>query len=376
MPTVKSVMPTEAESGDNQRFMRRTLVVAGVLLALGALIWFAGQISGVLFMVFVAIFVAVAMEPPVHLLAKRGWRRGPATGVVFLGAAILAVGFLVALAPLLIDQVRQLIVGIPGYVDSVLEFFSTTFGIELGPEVDTDIENEASALSEWLAGNAGGVAGGLASLAGAIGGFFIFASTVAIFSFYMVAELPQLQRTVLTFMPERQQREALHVWDVAVEKMGGYIYSRLILAFIGGSIAAAFLAFLDVPFALSLGIWIGVLSQFIPVVGTYLALILPAIVALSSNGTTTMIWVIIFFVAYQQVENLLLSPRITKRTMSIHPAVSIAAIIIGGQLMGAIGIILALPMAGIIQALISESSRRHELFLDAESPPEDSVEPA
>ena len=89
-----------------------------------------------------------------------------------------------------------------------------------------------------------------------------------------------------------------------------------------------------------------------------------------------MIWVIIFFVAYQQVENLLLSPRITKRTMSIHPAVSIAAIIIGGQLMGAIGIILALPMAGIIQALISESSRRHELFLDAESPPEDSVEPA
>jgi predicted PurR-regulated permease PerM len=177
-------------------------------------------------------------------------------------------------------------------------------------------------------------------------------------------------------MPERRQREALHIWDVAVEKMGGYIYSRLILAFISGSIAAAFLAFLDVPFALSLGIWIGVLSQFIPVVGTYLALILPAIVALSSNGTTTMIWVIVFFVAYQQVENLLLSPRITKRTMSIHPAVSIAAIIMGGQLMGAIGIILALPMAGIIQALISESSRRHELFLDAESPPEDSVEPA
>ena len=376
MPTVKTVMPTEVESRDNQRFMRRTLVVAGVLLALGALIWFAGQISGVLFMVFVAIFVAVAMEPPVHLLATGGWRRGPATAVVFLGAAVLAVGFLVALAPLLIDQVGQIIVSIPGYVESVLEFFSNTFGIEFGAEVDADIENEASALSEWLAGNAGGVAGGLAALAGAIGGFFIFASTVTIFSFYMVAELPQLQRTVLTFMPEHRQREALHIWDVAVEKMGGYIYSRLILAFIGGSIAAAFLAFLDVPFALSLGIWIGVLSQFIPVVGTYLALILPAIVALSSNGTTTMIWVIIFFVAYQQVENLLLSPRITKRTMSIHPAVSIAAIIIGGQLMGAIGIILALPMAGIIQALISESSRRHELFLDAEPPPEDSVEPA
>ena len=74
----------------------------------------------------------------------------------------------------------------------------------------------------------------------------------------------------------------MNVWDIAVEKMGGYIYSRLILAFIGGGLAGIFLSIMDVPFALSLGIWVGVLSQLIPVVGTYLAAILPAIVALSS----------------------------------------------------------------------------------------------
>jgi predicted PurR-regulated permease PerM len=64
------------------------------------------------------------------------------------------------------------------------------------------------------------------------------------------------------------------------------------------------------------------------------------------------------------VENYLIAPRITKRTMEIHPAVSIGAIIVGSQLLGPIGIILALPMAGIIQALISESRRRHEVILD------------
>jgi predicted PurR-regulated permease PerM len=105
-----------------------------------------------------------------------------------------------------------------------------------------------------------------------------------------------------------------------------------------------------------------VLSQFIPVVGTYLAAILPAIVALSARGSTTMLWTVIFFVGYQQVENLVFSPRITKKTMSIHPAVSIAAIIIGGNLMGPLGVILALPMTGIIQALISEMAKRHELI--------------
>ncbi len=157
----------------------------------------------------------------------------------------------------------------------------------------------------------------------------------------------------------------MYVWNLAVESMGGYIYSRLILAVLSGALAAAFLSAMGVRFALSLGIWVGVLSQFIPVVGTYLAAILPAVVALTFNDVTTMIWVLLFFVAYQQVENYLISPRITKRTMEIHPAISVAAILAGGALLGGLGVILALPMTGIIQAMISESRKRHDVILDA-----------
>ena len=356
---------------ERRRFRQRTVAVAPVLLGLVAVIWLAFQISTVLFMLFVSLFVAVALEPPVHLLAKRGWKRGSATGVVFLVGFLLMVAFVLALAPLLINQVNQLVDSIPGYVQGLVDVLNDSFGIDLSAELEAGVEDEANAISEWIAGNAGGILGGIVGIGAAIGSGFFFATTVGLFSFYMVAELPKLQRIVLSFMPEERQREALHVWDVAVEKMGGYIYSRLILAFIGGLVSAVFLALMDVPFALSLGIWVGVLSQFIPVVGTYLAAILPAIVALSSpGGLRTMIWVIVFFVAYQQVENLLISPRITRRTMSIHPAVSIAAIIIGGNLMGVVGIILALPMTGVIQALISESGRRHAVVLDR---PEESV---
>ena len=180
----------------------------------------------------------------------------------------------------------------------------------------------------------------------------------------MIAELPALQRTVLSAMPEDRQRRALHIGDVAVEKMGGYIYSRLILAMISATLTTIFLSLLDVPFALSLGIWVGVLSQFIPVVGTYLAAILPAVVALTFNSPATALWVIVYFTIYQQIENYVFSPRITKRTMEIHPAVSVAAIIIGGTLMGGIGVVLALPVTGIIQAIISESRNTYEVILD------------
>jgi predicted PurR-regulated permease PerM len=356
---------------ERRRIRQRTLAVVAVLLGVVAVVWLAMQISTLLLMVFVSLFVAVALEPPVHLLTKRGWRRGAATGVVFLASLLAIIAFLVALAPLLVNQVDQLVDRLPGYALGLVDFLNDSLGIDFSAELEAGVEDEASTIADWIAGNAGGLLGGIVGVGAAIGSVFFFVTTVGLFSFYIVAELPKLQRTVLSFMPERQQREALRVWDVAVEKMGGYIYSRLVLAFTGGLVSAIFLSLMDVPFALSLGIWVGVLSQFIPVVGTYLAAILPAVVAVSSpGGIRTVIWVIIFFVTYQQVENLLISPRVTRRTMSIHPAVSIAAIIVGGNLMGAVGIMLALPMTGVVQALISESGRRHDVILDE---PEDPV---
>ncbi|MFB3044614.1 MAG: AI-2E family transporter [Acidimicrobiia bacterium] len=361
-------MAAMQEIADRENFRRRTLSVAFVLLGVAFVLWLLFTLSDILFMVFGSIFVAVALEPPVHFLAKRGWRRGSATGVVFLGGLVLVIGFLWALAPLFVDQVNLLINAIPGVIDSLLSFLEDTFGFDLS---EFDLENAGADIAGGLQSVGGFLVGGIVGLTASIGGFLLFATTVALFSFYMIAELPQLQRTVLSFMPEDQQRRSLHIWDIAVEKMGGYIYSRLVLAIVSATFSTLFLTFLNVPFALSLGIWVGLLSQFIPVIGTYLAAILPAIVALSSNGTTTMIWVIIFFTAYQQVENYIFSPRITKRTMEIHPAVSVAAIFIGANLMGGIGVVLALPMTGIIQAIISESRKRHDVIVDeAGSEPE------
>lgn len=350
---------------DDRVFMRRTFVVAAAVLAIAAVAWLAFTLRSVLWMVFVSLFVAVAFEPPVHFLAKRGWRRGVATGLVFVVALVLAAGFVWALAPLFVDQFARMVDEIPSIVQTVLEFMEQNFGFDMA---DIDPMEIGRNILQSVQNLSGAVVGGVVGVAVSVFGFLFFAATVALFSFYMIAELPKLQRTVLSSMPAEQQRHALHIWDVAVEKMGGYIYSRLILAALSATFTAIFLSVLGVPFAISLGIWVGVLSQFVPVVGTYLASILPALVALTFTSLATMIWVIVFFVAYQQIENYLISPRITKRTMEMHPAVSVAAIIVGATLFGGIGVILALPMAGIIQAIISESHRPYDVVLDDSSP--------
>lgn len=356
-------MATEQERVSRIRLQRQVLAGAVALLGLVAVLWLAVRLSNVLFMVFVSVFAAVALEPPVHYLAKRGWRRGSATGVVFLVVLVMTIGFVWALAPLFVEQINQMIELVPQWIDAVLVWLVDTFDFDLS---QFDLDSAGQDIASGIQSVGSFLVGGIIGLGASIGAFLIFATTVALFSFYMIAELPKLQRTVLQWMPENQQVRALRIWDIAVEKMGGYIYSRLVLAFISATIATIVLTFLDVPFALSLGIWVGVLSQFIPVIGTYLAAVLPAVVALSSEGPATMLWVVVFFVAYQQVENYLFSPRITKRTMEIHPAVSVAAIIIGANLMGGVGVILALPMAGIVQAIISESGKRHDVVLDDE----------
>lgn len=338
-------------------FRRRVVTVVAILLLVGAGLWFLDQIADLLFMVFVALFVAVAMEPPVHTLSKRGWSRGAATGLVFLAAVVLTAIFLIALVPLLVSQVSQLIDGLPRYIESVSTLLGDWFGLEIS---DADITDQSRAAQDWLAENVGSLLGGVVGFGSTVFGFVFFVITVGLFSFYMVAELPKLQQTVLSVLTPERQKRAIAIWETAVEKMGGYIYSRLILAALGGTISAIFLTAVKVPFSVPLGIWIGVLSQFIPVVGTYLSAILPAVVALSVSGATA-VWVVIFFVIYQQIENFLISPKITERTMAIHPAVSVAAIIAGGSILGPIGIILALPFAAIVQALISTSIHRHEV---------------
>lgn len=365
-------MTSHREQDDARTFRNRTLVVAGVLLGVAVAIWLAHRLANLLFMIFVSVFVAVAFEPPVHFLEKRGWKRGLATGVVLLVALLVFIGFTAALAPLFIAQIGQLVEAIPDYLEALLAFLSNNLGIDL----DFDPQSIGEEMIENLQNFGGILAGGLISVGASVAGFVFFAATVALFSFFMIAELPKLQRTVLSFMPETQQRRALRIWDVAVEKMGGYIYSRLVLAVISGAVAAAALGLLGVPFAVPLGIWVGVLSQFVPVVGTYLAMVFPAVVALTFNDTSTLIWVLVIFIAYQQVENYLFAPYITKRTMEIHPAVSVGAIIAGASLLGGVGVLLALPMTGIIQAIISESRRSYDVVLDRSQTDPDGDQPS
>ena len=139
---------------------------------------------------------------------------------------------------------------------------------------------------------------------------------------------------------------------------GGYIYSRGLLAILSGLFHWAAFEIIGIKYAIALAVWVGLTSQFIPVVGTYMAAALPILIALASSPLDA-VWVLAFATLYQQVENYLFAPRITARTMSLHPAVAFGTVIAGAGLIGPIGAILALPAAAVIQAVGSTYIERH-----------------
>lgn len=315
------------------------------------------RVTSLLGMVAVALFLSFAIEPAVNFLADRGWRRGLATFSCFVVLAVLIGLFVFLMAELVVSQVQDLVAKAPDYLDRLSDWANDTFGTDINT---SELNEKLDEYQSDIAGVAANVGGRVLSITGSVLGLVFQGFTVLLFAFYMTSEGPRMRRNICSVLPASRQRTVLMMWELAIEKTGGWIYSRFLLASVAALCTWVFLAILGVPSPLALAIWVGLISQFIPAIGTYLAGALPVLVALG-NDPVDAIWVIGFIAVYQQIENYLLSPRITARTMELHPAVAFGAALAGGMLAGPIGAILALPIAGVLQAIISTVLERHEV---------------
>ena len=343
------------------------VVIAG--LAFIAILNSIRALRGLITIVLVALFVSFALEPAVNWLAAHGWRRGVATFAILAGLAVLSVAFVASFIPLFLAQLRSIVDALPQWLDQLNVYTHRWFGIDVSTaNIQERLKNFDASLADYarnVAGNVFGIVSGVLALV-----FELL--TIALFSFFMIAEGPRLRHAVCSMLPPRRQAEVLRAWEIGIEKTGGYVYSRLLLAAISGGTAFIVFVALGVPFPFALALWIGLVSQFIPTVGTYIAAVVPLVVTLFERGTVRAIILLIYILVYQQIENYLLSPRVTAHTMELHPAVAFGSVIAGASLFGATGAFLALPATATLQSALSVYIRRHEVVeseLTEEPPP-------
>ena len=343
------------------RFVRRTIITALLLVvALQISEWIFFRTRGLLFLIFVSWLASLALEPVVDFLQRKGWSRNWGTLLSLALLVVLALVFAVAFGQLLVVQLADLILGLPNIFDAIAEWLNGLLDLGL---TSTQIAEYLSLSTEQLPAVASAVAGGLFGAVVSTVGIVFSILTALLLTFYFTSEAPKIRATVASWLPSDKQRIFSTVWSTAAAKTGGFVISRLILAVVCAVASGLFFLVIGLPYWLPLGIFTGLVSQFIPTIGTYIGGAVPALIGLTESWVTGVL-VIGFVLVYQQIDNYLLQPRISSLTMDIHPAVAFAAVIVGALLFGPVGALIGIPIAAAIVSLIDTYAHRYEILPD------------
>ncbi|WP_067813931.1 AI-2E family transporter [Actinomadura kijaniata] len=304
------------------------------------------SVRSVIVMIVVAMFLAVGLNPAVERLKRVGLSRGWAVGVVFLGVLLFFAGFVASLIPPLTEQITDLAKSVPHYIEQlqtnrrIAEWDRRYRLLEQAQAKISDAKFQESLAKHALDVGKQALSGTFQLL------------TVLILTLYFLSSLPQIKTFFYQLAPRSRRARVALLGDEILERIGGYVAGQSTIAFIAGVTSYIFLRILDVPYALALALIVAV-TDLIPLVGATIGAVVVCTVAFLT-GTTEGIIAVIFYVAYQQIENYLLYPRVMKRTVDVAPAVTIVAALIGGTLLGVVGALLAIPTAAAIALLIRE----------------------
>ena len=343
-------------------FWRRTWLVVGVLVLTLFVAFVVWRGASTIYYVLMAWFIALAMEPAVSKLATK-MKRGVATGVVMLGVGLGLAIFVWIFGSLFIDQVKSFIAALPDIADNALAWFNRVTGSNV--TFDTILDRLGITPGD-IAAYADDVALGVLNVVGAILSGFFGLFILLFFVFYVSAGMPRLRQWIARRMRPDLQVPFLAAWDLTGIKVGGYIAARVVLAAVNSILSGIVFAVIGLPYWLPLALWTGIVAQFVPNVGTYISIALPVLVGLTSDEPVLGVYVLIWGIAYQQVENLTIEPRISARAVDLHPAVSFGAALLGAQLFGLSGALLGVPVAATVMAMLEIYKRRYELTAQTE----------
>ena len=328
---------------------RTILAVIGIVLAVAvilAVVWISRQ---VLTWIIVAIFLALALNPAVEFFQRRGLaRRGLAAAVTLL----LAIGGIVALGslfvPTLVNEGRGFAEALPGYVNDVSEGRGPLGRLAERYQLEQRVR-------EAVEGGGGvgqilGLSGTAIAVTKSVLTFIVAVVTIVFMTFFMLLEGPKWMERFYGLLPDASREKWRKIGHDIYLTVGGYVSGNLVISLIAGIASTVVLMIMGVPYAVALGVLVGILD-LIPLAGATLAAIIVSTVAFIDSIQAGIV-VLIFFVVYQQVENHVLQPLVYSRTVQLSPLAILIAVLIGAKIAGILGALAAIPVAGTIQVLL------------------------
>jgi predicted PurR-regulated permease PerM len=332
------------------RFRATTiLAVLGLTIAVAVLlevVWIARQ---VLAWMLIALFLALALNPAVEWFQRHGLkRRGLSTGVTFLVAlgAIAALGAL--FIPTLVHEVNGFIQALPGYVNDVTHRHGRLGFLESKYHVTQRVRDAVSSGGGTAA--VLGLTGAAVSITKGIITAIVATVTITFMTFFMLLEGPVWMERFYSLLPKHSQDRWRGIGHRIYRTVGGYVTGNLFISVIAGVASTLVLLAFGVPYAVALGLLVAILD-LIPLAGATIAAIIVVTVGFLHSVTAGIV-LIVFFVAYQQIENHIIQPVVYSRTVQLSPLAVLISVLIGAQLAGVLGALAAIPVAGTLQVLM------------------------
>jgi predicted PurR-regulated permease PerM len=310
--------------------------IAKVVLTIGGILLIV-RIWGVLILIILSLMLVATFNPMVRRLEKRLGRSWAITAVVS-GVILLFVGSLALLLPPLVGQCVTLVQNAPEYADALQKTLGD-YGIriDLSQQARTLSTKVTGALPQFF-GLLSGVLSGLTGLA-----------TVIILTVYLLIEGPDVGTSLLRLLPREKRLGARQLVSEIGGQVGGYMRGQLITSAIAGAVSFVILLALGIPNALALGV-LAAITDAIPIVGFLLALLPAALIALTVSPVKALI-VAVAYLVYNQIEGNVIAPKVYGNALGLSLTVIVISLLIGVELMGMLGALLALPVAAAIPSI-------------------------
>lgn len=333
----------------------RALLVAALALLVVGVLWAA---RGALFPYIFALVLAYLMLPLVNrlesLLARRfrtaRWPRRVAIVLVYLLTTGLIVGFFVLVLPVLGQQFevlwdsrQDLIAGGQRLAERFLEWYRRSIPTDIQTQVLDALQQAGGTIAKTVQA---GVTRTFSVVTGTVSfliGFFV----VPFWLFYVLQDQAKVMRGALNLVPARLRADAMNLLRITDNVLGAYLRGQLLLCVFIGVMATVGLMLLGVRFPAVLGMIAGIF-EILPFIGPFIGLV-PAVVVAAIQDPLLGLWTLLLFVGIQQVENLFLVPRISGKAVELPPAVIMVVLVIGNQVAGLWGMLLAVPATAIIR---------------------------
>ena len=343
-------VPPEAHHGGNRGFsaFRTGFVGAvGVLVAIG-LFQAIAEVGQIVTLVFGALFLALGLDPLVTWLERHGVPRPLAVSITFVGLVGAVVGFVAAIAPVVIEEATQLIRVTPFYArrieqSDLAQRLDSQFGLfaRINAEIEARL-NSQDTIDAFF----GGVLG--AGRAVVTGVFSVL--LVLVLTLYFLASLRSMTEGAYRLVPRSRRAWIRSIADEAQARIGGYVLGQVCVATLNGALSFVLMSILDVRYSVALAVAVGVFG-LIPLIGATIGAVLVCTIAFLGEPTDGIV-LAIWFVIYQQVENYVILPRIMARTVAVPSTLAVVAALIGGSLLGLIGALVAIPIAATVLLVV------------------------